>query len=247
MELTMSTTPKSTIKSVLFLAYPNVGEQDMLTPWEMFRSLAWTMSQQGERLDVTLGSFEGGTITTHMGANIASERTIRPTDRFDLVYVPGGIGAGEASINDTVVDFVRAHHDEGRWVAANCAALGVLYRSGVLDGLEVTAPATVARRLSTLGVQIASPRRSWKIDPEAHVFTAGGAASVHPSTIALVWHLFGDRRAREAAAMWDTLPLHGESLFSLVGPRLSDDAAIAGALQDQYEMMFVPDRPAAVV
>ena len=224
----MSTTPKSTIKSVLFLAYPNVGEQDMLTPWEMFRSLAWTMSQQGERLDVTLGSFEGGTITTHMGANIASERKIRPTDRFDLVYV-------------------RAHHDEGRWVAANCAALGVLYRSGVLDGLEVTAPATVARRLSTLGVQIASPRRSWKIDPEAHVFTAGGAASVHPSTIALVWHLFGDRRAREAAAMWDTLPLHGESLFSLVGPRLSDDAAIAGALQDQYEMMLVPDRPAAVV
>lgn len=73
---------------------------------EVFRSLAWAMSHQGERLD-----------------------------------------------------------EEGRWVAANCAGLAVLYRAGVLDGYEVTGPATVARRLAALGVDVASPRRSWMIDP----------------------------------------------------------------------------------
>ena len=98
-----SITPNSAIKRVLFLAFPNVGEQDLLAPWEVFRSLAWAMSHQGERLDVTLGSFEGGTITTHMGAQLGTEK-INPTDRFDLVYVPGGIGAGAASLNDTIVD-----------------------------------------------------------------------------------------------------------------------------------------------
>ena len=40
----MGTTPKTnSIKTVLFLAYPNVGEQDLLAPWEVFRLLALTM------------------------------------------------------------------------------------------------------------------------------------------------------------------------------------------------------------
>src|SRR5689334_1429569 len=112
----MSTIAQQNIKSVLFLAFPNVGEQDMLAPWEVFRSLAWAMSMSGEKLDVTLGSFEGGIITTHMGAQIVTQK-INPTDRYDLVYVPGGIGAGEASLNETITEFVKAHHDEGRWVA----------------------------------------------------------------------------------------------------------------------------------
>jgi hypothetical protein len=77
---------------------------------------------------------------------------------------------------------------------------------------EVTAPATLARRLAT----------------------------VHPSTIALAWHLFGDATGRGLAAGWDTLSLLGESLFSLTGPVMHDDPAQARALQDAWENVFVP-------
>lgn len=231
----------STVKTALFLGFPNVGEQDLLAAWELFRSLAWTMGQRGEHLEVTLGSFEGGTITTHMGARIESERTIRPADRFDLLYVPGGVGAGAASQDETILDFVRAHHTEGRWVAANCAGLSILFRAGFLDELDVTAPATVSRRLAELGARVASPRRAWIISPEQRVFTAGGAATVHPSTIALVWHLFGAELARDLAATWDTLPLHGDRLFSLVGPALADDETVKHALQDAWEKVFLPE------
>jgi transcriptional regulator GlxA family with amidase domain len=231
----------SDVKTVLFLGFPNVGEQDLLAAWELFRSLAWSMRQQGEELEVTLGSFEGGTITTHMGARIDSERTIVPTDRFDLLYVPGGIGAGAASQNETILDFVRAHHAEGRWVAANCVGVSVLFRAGVLDGLDVTAAATISRRLMELGARVATPRRAWTISPAQKVFTAGGAATVHPSTIALVWHLFGEEKARDLAAAWDSLPLHGERLFSLVGPALADDEEAKRKLQDTWERLFLPE------
>lgn len=231
----------SKIQTVLFLAFPSFGDQDLLAAWELMRSLAWTMNQRGERLEVTLGSFEGGTITTHMGAKIESERTITAADRFDLLYIPGGIGAGAASKNPAILELVRAHHAEGRWVAANCAGLAVLHRAGILEGIEVTAPATVSRRLTALGTKVISPRRAWKIDPVRKVFTAGGAATVHPSTIALVWHLFGEAAARDLAASWDTLPLHGDKLFSLVGPVMADDDVIKAKLQDTWEMVFVPD------
>jgi transcriptional regulator GlxA family with amidase domain len=232
----------SDIKSILFLGFPNFGEQDLLGAWELLRSLAWTLNQQGEQLEVTLGSFEGGTVTTHMGAKVESERRLVPTDRFDLLYIPGGIGAGEATQNETILDFIRAHHSEGRWVAANCAGVGVLHSAGVLAGLNVTAPATVSRRLVVLGTQVATPRRAWKIDPAHKVFTAAGAATVHPSTIALVSHLFGEDKARDLAATWDTLSLHGEGLFSLVGPALCDDDAMKSALQDMWEKVLLPDR-----
>src|SRR5262245_39383199 len=42
----------SKIRSVLFLAFPQVGEQDLLAPFELFRALAWDMGQRGEALDV---------------------------------------------------------------------------------------------------------------------------------------------------------------------------------------------------
>jgi transcriptional regulator GlxA family with amidase domain len=228
------------IETALFLGFPDVGEQDLLAAWELFRSHAWSMNERGESLEVTLGSFTPGQITTHMGATLAIERRITPTDRFDLIYIPGGVGAAEAARNQTVLRFVRDHHAEGRWVAGNCAGMGVLHRAGILDGVEVTAPATLARRLQAEGTTVSTPRRAWKIVPERRLFSAAGAATVHPSTIALVWHLFGDQAARELAANWDTLPLHGERLFSLTGPHMIDDARTAAAVQASWEDVLLP-------
>ena len=228
------------IETMLFLGFPNVGEQDLLAPWELFRSLAWSMNEQGESLEITLGSLTPGPITTHMGATLGSERQISPRDRFDLVYVPGGVGAAEAARDETILELLRNHHAEGRWVAGNCAGMGVLHRAGILDGVEVTAPATISRRLEAEGTSIATPRPAWKIVPEARIASAGGAATVHPSAIALAWHLFGDEAGRELAANWDTLPLHGESLFSLVGPEMRDDPDTKAAVQAQWEDVLLP-------
>jgi transcriptional regulator GlxA family with amidase domain len=175
-----------------------------------------------------------------MGATLGLEREISPSDRFHLIYVPGGVGAAQAARDDTVLRFVRDHHADGSWVAGNCAGIGVLHRAGMLDGVEVTAPATLARRLQTEGTTVSTPRRAWKIVPERRIFTAAGAATVHLSTIALVWHLFGDSAARELAADWDSLPLHGENLFSLTGPQMSDDPATTAAVQANWEDVLLP-------
>lgn len=228
------------IKSILVLAYPNAGEQDLLAPWELLRALAWDTAQRGDKLDVVLGSFGDGPVATHMGTAVQPERRIEADERFDLVYVPGGIGAGEQSKNAALLDFLRAHHAEGRWLAANCSGMGLLHRAGVLDGIEVTSSATLARRLAAEGTRVASPRRAWKIVPEQKIFSAGGAGTVHPSTIALVWHLFGEAAGRGLAAGWDTLPLHGDSLFSLTGPVMHDDEAVKRGLQDSWEDVFLP-------
>ena len=234
-----------TIRSILFLAFNNVGEQDLFIPWELFRALSWSLAEQGENLAVTLGSFEGGTMRGQMGLSFEVDRSIDPAERFDMVYVPGGIGAGALSQNATALEFLHAHHREGRWLGANCAGVGVLHRAGVLVAAQVTAPATLARRLPAQGTPIVSPRRAWQIDEEHKIFTAGGAATVHASTMALATALFGQQRGRELAAGWDTLPFQGEVLFSRVGPEMHDDPAIAAGLQDRWENVFLPPETVA--
>jgi cyclohexyl-isocyanide hydratase len=231
------------IKSVLFLAFPNVGEQDLLVPWELFKAVAWEKAQAGEQLEVLLGSFEDGLVATHMGTAIKPDRKILPTDRFDLVYVPGGVGAGAQSQNPVLLEFLRAHKAAGKWIAGNCAGLAPLWRSGVLQGVDITSSATLARRLAAEGARVATPRLAWKISPRDKSFTAGGAGTVHPSTIALVWHLFGEAAGRALGSGWDATPLFGESLFSLDGPVMNDDVAAKARLQDTWENVFLPKLP----
>ncbi|WPS11062.1 DJ-1/PfpI family protein (plasmid) [Klebsiella aerogenes] len=231
----------SNIKSILFLAFPNISEQDLLAAWELMRSVSFDLAQDGNTLDVGFGSFDGGVLPTHMGAHLQSERIVNPEDRYDLIYVPGGLGAGEASKDKRVLDLIRAHHQEGRWVGANCAGVGVLYRAGVLDGLEITSPASLARRLPSLGANVMTPRRAWKIDKDNRIFTSGGAATVHPSTIALTNALIGSNAAYNLANSWDSRALHGDILFNDLGPVMQDDPVAAAKLQDQLEMVFLPD------
>lgn len=157
-----------------------------------------------------------------------------------MVFVPGGVGAGAQTKNETLLEFVREHKAEDRWVAANCAGMGVLHRAGVLGDIQVTSSATLARRLAAQGTNVVNPRRAWKIIPEHKIFSAGGAGTVHPSTIALAWHLFGDAAGRDLALGWDASPLFGETLFSLEGPKMNDDEAARSKLQDAWEDVFLP-------
>ncbi|HEH8398713.1 TPA: DJ-1/PfpI family protein [Pseudomonas aeruginosa] len=226
----------SNVRSVLFLAFPQVSEQDLYAAWELMRAVAYG----NPGLDISIGSFQGEALPTHMGSTIAPQRIIKDSDRFDVLYIPGGIGAGAASKDSRVLELIRAHHAEGRWVAANCAGVGVLYRAGVLDGKQITSPASLARRLPQLGANLVSPRRAWKVDRENRIFTAGGAATVHPSTIALVGELFGIDAAKNLAGSWDTWALHGDVLFQPLGPKMLQDTEAERALQDQLELVFLP-------
>jgi hypothetical protein len=38
----------SRVQTALFLAFPDVGEQDLLAAWELFRSHAWSTNSTGE-------------------------------------------------------------------------------------------------------------------------------------------------------------------------------------------------------
>jgi putative intracellular protease/amidase len=231
----------SDIQSIHFLTFPHVSEQDLLAPWELFRALAWGFSHEGRQLDVSIGGFEPGPVATHMGTEIKTDRVLTADDRFDVLYVPGGLGGGAASKNPEILEIIRKHHAEGRWVASNCAGVGVLFRSGILDGKTITCPVALTRRLPKLGANVLNPRLTWYVDAEHKIFTSGGGGTAHMSTIALVAQFFGRDTARGLAANWDSLPLLGDALLQPNGPIMGTPPALVAVAQDSYEMIFLPD------
>lgn len=241
------------VESMLFLCYPRCGEQDTLAPWEMFKSLAWVMGQQnkGQTLEVSLGAFEEGLsiapnmaeseVTMQMGGVIDVEKQIEDDTRADLLYVPGGMGTGDATQDKRILELVRNHHREGRWVATNCSGIGILHRAGILGDAPVTAAATVSRKLAREGVNVKQPRTMWMCVPERKIFSAAGGSAVHPSTIALAWYLFGEDLALTLSLMWDTLGAHGKTLFELEGPDYGHYEKHESKLQDDWENSLLPD------
>lgn len=230
------------IKSIHFLTFPNISEQDLLVAWELFRNLAWSFAEQGQQLDVSMGGFEPGPVATHMGTEIKTDRVLTPDDRFDVLYVAGGLGGGAASQSPAILDLIRKHHAEGRWVASNCSGVGVVFRSAILDGKTITCSVALARRLPKLGAHVLNPRLAWHIDAKNRIFTSGGGGTVHASTIALVAQLFGREAARGLAANWDSLELHGDVLLEADGPIMGGGTPeLTAAAQDGLEMVFLPD------
>jgi hypothetical protein len=106
-------------------------------PWELLKSLAWALREQGRTLDVTLGGLQDTASHFDADGSDDSKRSDRqPHGPIRCgVMSPAEFGAGEPASNQGLLQFSAPnHHAEQRWVAANCAGVGVLHRAGILTG-----------------------------------------------------------------------------------------------------------------
>ena len=234
------------INTIGIIAYPGCGEQDTLVPWEMLKSLAWVLSSGERFLDVRLLAMASGNVRMQMGLQVVPEGVVDvDNDLFDVLYVPGGMGTEQAALDQQLRKLVNRHAEKKRWIATNCSGLAILHRAGFLGDTQVTCAGTISRKVANEGGNVAEPRLCWLGDEEAKVWTAAGGSAAHPSTTALVAHLFGQELGRVIGMMWDTLPMHGKVLFQPIGPEFLNFPFYSRELQDQWEDQLLPDEPAA--
>ncbi|HCB13739.1 MAG TPA: DJ-1 family protein [Gammaproteobacteria bacterium] len=91
---------------------------------------------------VTVAGLEDGPVTASRGVVIMPETTLEAVldQDFDLIVLPGGLGGAQRLEADRRISaLLRRMTEQGRYVAAICAAPKVLASAGLLENREVTA------------------------------------------------------------------------------------------------------------
>ena len=91
---------------------------------------------------VVVAGLEAGPVTASRGVVLLPETTLEAVldQDFDLVVLPGGLGGAERLEADRrITALLRRMTEQGRYVAAICAAPSVLAKAGLLKDREATA------------------------------------------------------------------------------------------------------------
>ena len=240
----------STLETAAVVGYDKCSEQDTITALEVLRGASmvlagkiapWTRKAQASTFDVKLMGLVPGDITMQMGTQAVSDGVVGEGDLYDLLYVPGGIGSGAASLDPAMMGLIRRHYEAGKVVASNCSGVGILARSGILGDNPVTCVAAVAQGLRDRGINVPPHRRMWIGLPQARLWTATGSYGVNGGAVALVSHYFGREVGIIVAMMFDTFGGIGEKIFDLEGPEFFLHPHLEEEFAAYFKPMLLPE------
>ncbi len=92
-------------------------------------------------ITVTLAGLTAGAMRGARGVNILPDTTLDTVlhESFDMIVLPGGQpGTNHLKSDTRVLELVNKMSQQGRYVAAICAAPSVLATAGLLDGRQAT-------------------------------------------------------------------------------------------------------------
>lgn len=229
------------IKTIGVLCYHRCSESDAIVPWELMTGVKVFKSMQGKPApEVLLVALKEGPIEMQMGARVQPHKVLADDDLFDLLYVPGGQGSGDAIADPRVMDVIRRHKQAGKFIAANCVGVGIIHRAGVIGDAYVTCSPPVERRLREEGAKVISPRTMWLGAPEANLWTTAGSSAINAGTVAMIHYLFGDEVGKEMSMWFDTRGALGYKLFEIEGREYYHYPEAEAALQDATADMLLP-------
>ncbi len=169
----------------LVIVFDGIEEVEALTPADILRRA---------EIEVTIASVNGqASVTGRNQISFSADTSLSlvNTDDFDLVLLPGGPGVLELADNQTVRDILLSQHNDGKELAAICAAPKILATHGILDNRVATSHISVRNDLPR-------PTNS-PVAIDGHITTSQGLGTAVDFTLALVEKLRSKQIAQQIA------------------------------------------------
>lgn len=185
-----ATCPPASQRSVLVVVPPGFEEIETLTPVDLLRRAGAEVILAALDPEVSGARW----VTGRCGVVLQADTLLASVGerRFDLLLLPGGPGVKVLRADGRAARLARAFVDQGRPVAAICAAPTILGDAGLLEGRRYTAHASVHPELpSALGGK--------RVVEDGLLITSRGAGTALDFGLALVRRLYGDAKAEEIA------------------------------------------------
>ncbi len=134
------------------------------------------------------------TIHAAHGIKLAADTTWAAINlaEFGAIVLPGGKGTEVLKADTRVLDAVRQFAEEGRHVAAICAAPTVLAKAGVLEGRTATCYPTCAEELG-------AAYENAPVIADENIITSQGPGTALLFALVLVQHFKGEEAANTVA------------------------------------------------
>ena len=155
-------------------------------------------------VEVALVGVGGTQITGAHGIPVTADLALEELDRdqVELLMLPGGLGGVETISSDVRAQaLIQYCYDEGRWLAAICAAPTILANLGMLDRRNAVCYPGMEDLMGSAVVQKGTP-----VVVDGHIVTGEAAGSAFPFGLKLVEILKGPAAA---AQVKDAVHYHG--------------------------------------
>lgn len=112
--------------AIVEVLYPDVTQLDFTGPHTVFTRIPGA--------EVTVASAVGGEVTSDDGLRFAGTASLSEISRCDVLFVPGGMGAASACIDEVLIDQLQRLAATARYVTSVCTGSLVLGAAGLLVG-----------------------------------------------------------------------------------------------------------------
>jgi len=165
---------------------------------EETEAIAPTDLMRRAKLDVTTVSVMGReNIVSSHGISIEADTTIEKInfEDFDMLVLPGGLkGTANLKANQTLADQIKKFNEEGKGLAAICAAPSVFSGLGILKGIPATCNPSFFDVLKADGADL---KPDEKVVVSNNIITSQAMGTSIPFGLAIVAYFQG-RDAAEA-------------------------------------------------
>jgi len=189
---------------------------DVANPYEVFCWLKPFWRDAGAELEVLLVGHESdAAVTAFNGASLKTHTSFAKLEdvQLDVVFVPGGGGSYiDATRKDTdLLNFIRDHAEDAKWVASVCTGAFVLAEAGLLNGARATTHwmflDELRKRYPAIQVVNGYPR----FVRDGKLMTGGGISSGIDEALYLAGEIAGQQIGRdiELAIQYKPQPPYG--------------------------------------
>ncbi|CAI9391756.1 MULTISPECIES: DJ-1/PfpI family protein [Bacillaceae] len=183
------------VRHVGIFIFNEVEVLDIAGPFEVF-SLA---GGENKFFHVHTISEKGGTILARNGLKIEADFSFEKHPDFDILVVPGGYGAEEIEMNNSVViNWIKEQSSQVEYMTSVCTGAFLLAKAGLLDERRATTHWMDIDRMEREFPKV-QLIRNVKFVEEGQILTSGGISAGIDMSFHIVEKLCGKEVGRETA------------------------------------------------
>ncbi|GIO09479.1 AraC family transcriptional regulator [Brevibacillus reuszeri] len=193
--------------SVGIFVFDDVEVLDFAGPFEVFSVTTYPDqhddSPESNPFLVKLVSETGELVHACNGLKVQPDYSFDNAPHFDILVIPGGIGAREKEIySERVIQWISQRMDSVKLMTSVCTGALLLAKAGLLDGKMATTHWASYDRLENEFPAV-TVKRDVKFVDEGNIVTSGGISAGINMTFHIVKQLLGSETAQATAKIME--------------------------------------------